>query len=242
MNLYERYHSNRKVQLRIISKNDFTYRKIVGILGKYLKPHMSVLDIGCGVGTIDLYLANLGYRVLGIDISINAISIARKNALNLNVNDNVNFKTANFNKLNKKGLFDVVICSEVLEHVVDDKSTVKMIKKYLKKGGIVVASSPSINAPLYRIGVLKKFDDEVGHIRRYSVQNYVDLFRNSEFQIKEVSKTEGVLRNFLFTNSFGGFLLRILNKWPFSEIVTFVDNLLIPIFGESNIYIVAIKK
>ncbi len=242
MNLYERYHLRRKLQLRIISKNDFTYRKAIHLLDKYLKPRMTILDIGCGVGTVDIYLASRGYKVMGIDISTNAISIARKNALNLGVSGNVKFKTINFNNMSIKGMFDVVICSEVLEHLKDDKSTVDKIRKHLKSGGIVIASSPSTNAPLYKIGMLKKFDSEVGHLTRYSKKNFHDLFKNFGLQIIESISTEGILRNFLFTNSFGEFMLRILNKWPFSEIVTFVDNLLIPIFGESNMYIVAKKK
>lgn len=211
-------------------------------MDKYLKPRMTILDIGCGVGTVDIYLASRGYKVMGIDISTNAISIARKNALNLGVSGNVKFKTINFNNMSIKGMFDVVICSEVLEHLKDDKSTVDKIRKHLKSGGIVIASSPSTNAPLYKIGMLKKFDSEVGHLRRYSKKNFHDLFKNFGLQIIESISTEGILRNFLFTNSFGEFMLRILNKWPFSEIVTFVDNLLIPIFGESNMYIVAKKK
>mgnify|MGYP001604730736 FL=1 len=61
-------------------------------------------------------------------------------------------------------------------------------------------------------------------------------------EILELKKTEGILRNFLFTNSLGGFLLKILNKWPISKIVTFLDNLTIPVFGESDIFLVAKKK
>ena len=160
MNLYERYHLRRKLQLRIISKNDFTYRKAIHLLDKYLKPRMTILDIGCGVGTVDIYLASRGYKVMGIDISTNAISIARKNALNLGVSGNVKFKTINFNNMSIKGMFDVVICSEVLEHLKDDKSTVDKIRKHLKSGGIVIASSPSTNAPLYKIGMLKKRSEE----------------------------------------------------------------------------------
>lgn len=106
----------------------------------------------------------------------------------------------------------------------------------------MIASSPSKNAPLYRMGALKTFDRKVGHLRRYSENDFVDLFKKEGFVILETNKTEGILRNFLFTNPFGGFLLRILNKKPFSRVVTFIDNLSVPLFGESDIYIVAQKR
>jgi len=68
------------------------------------------------------------------------------------------------------------------------------------------------------------------------------LFEYAGFNILETNKTEGVIRNFLFTNQLGGFLLRILNKWPISNVVTVLDNLTIRLLGESNIYLVAEKK
>jgi 2-polyprenyl-3-methyl-5-hydroxy-6-metoxy-1,4-benzoquinol methylase len=40
----------------------------------------SVLDIGCGAGEHTIYLARLGYQVLGVDASVPAIEYARANA------------------------------------------------------------------------------------------------------------------------------------------------------------------
>ncbi|QQG41190.1 MAG: class I SAM-dependent methyltransferase [Candidatus Woesebacteria bacterium] len=242
MKIYEGYHKDRKPQTRIITRNDFTYHTILSYLSKYVNKKKEVLDIGCGVGAVDLYLGNLGVSVLGIDISKNGIAIAKENAKHLGVAHFVKFTIMDFPRRLPKKQFDLVICSEVLEHIVNDKSAVEKIFKLLKTGGVVIASSPSENAPLYRMGVLRKFEQKVGHLRRYSVKNFSRMFTASGFEILETKKTEGLLRNFLFTNFFGGFLLRILNKWPFSEIVTFLDDITVPIFGESNIYIVAKKK
>lgn len=98
------------------------------------------------------------------------------------------------------------------------------------------------NAPLFRLGKLKTFDREVGHLRRYSEKDFISLFEKNGFGVLETKKVEGVLRNFLFTNSFGGFLLKILSKRPFSGVVTFIDNLSTPIFGESDIFVIARKQ
>ncbi len=240
--LYERYHVARKLQKRIIASNDFTYHEILSFLLKNGTKNQKFLDIGCGVGTVDFYLASKGANVLGIDVSENAVLTARRNAQSLGLNKEVRFEAMNFPKEIPRGRFNVVICSEVLEHLKEDKIAIRKIRTLLVDKGIVIASSPSLNAPLYKIGLLRKFDLEVGHLRRYNLESYIKLFEDAGFRILETKKTEGVLRNFLFTNRFGGFLLRILNKQPFSEVVTFIDNLAIPIFGESNFYMAAKKK
>lgn len=242
MNLYEKYHSDRKNQLRVIGKGDFTYHSLINLIEKYTKNKNKFLDIGCGVGTIDFYILKLGKEVVGIDISKNGISVAKKNAFNLGFSKRLKFQILDFSKELPNGKFDVIICSEVLEHLKNDTLAVKKIKSILQKDGIIIASSPSQNAPLYRMGMLNKFDREVGHLRRYTEKSYRRTFEESGLEILETKKTEGILRNFLFTNPFGGFLLRVLNKWPFSDAVTFLDNITIPIFGESDIFLVARKK
>lgn len=242
MKLYEVYHKNRKQQIRIITKSDFTYQTVLYFLSKYIKKSDFILDIGCGVGTVDFYLGSLGVKVLGIDISSNGIEIAKKNSKHLGVARLVKFSRMNFPESLPKKRFDLIVCSEVLEHLDNDENAVKGIFNLLKPGGLVIASSPSRNAPLFKLGLLRRFDREVGHLRRYSLKSFGWLFKITGFEILETKKTEGLLRNFLFTSSFGGLLLRLLNKWPFSKIVTFIDNLSIPIFGESNLYIIAQKK
>ena len=52
-----------------------------------LPEHAKVLDLACGKGRHSIYLNQLGFRVLGVDLSENSIEIANKNA-----NDTLNFK------------------------------------------------------------------------------------------------------------------------------------------------------
>lgn len=81
--IYEVYHSKRNVQTRIIEDDDFTYQNILHFLKKYRIKNQVMLDIGCGVGTIDFYLAKKGAKVTGIDVSKNGIDTANKNLANL---------------------------------------------------------------------------------------------------------------------------------------------------------------
>ena len=47
------------------------------LLGRY-PPSSPILDVGCGSGDLSIYLAQLGYQVLGIDFVEKAITNARE--------------------------------------------------------------------------------------------------------------------------------------------------------------------
>lgn len=240
--LYNNFHKYSKNQIKLISKEDFTYHNILKFTDLYIKKPSRVLDIGCGVGSVDLYLVSLGNQVTGIDISKKAIDMAKKSSKILKLDEHVIFNVIDFPKNIPKGVFDVVICSEILEHLIDDNGAILAIKKLLKPKGILIASSPSFNAPLYKLGLLDNFDKSVGHIRRYTASSFRKLFSNPDFKILDIQKTEGILRNFLYTNKTGGFLLKIFKRDPFSKVVTCIDNIMVNLFGESDIVIVVQKK
>lgn len=238
--LYEKYHSKLRFQKRIISKNNFTYRTIISILARFFLEKKHVLDLGCGSGTIDFYLASKGVNVVGVDISENALKIASSNAVFLGVSDKTIFLNIDYPKMSPKGKYDLVICSEVLEHLKDDGLAVKKIYSLLKKDGKAVISVPLNTAPLYKIGLLVDFDREVGHLRRYSSERLVEMLSRNGFKVIYKEYCEGALRNFLYTNKYAGRLIRFI-RGPLSDLVTFIDNLFLKIFGASNVYVV-VKK
>ena len=53
------------------------------IFGKYLRPGMKILDIGCGAGRTTFNLYKLGYRdITGFDLSAAMIAACKKRAAN----------------------------------------------------------------------------------------------------------------------------------------------------------------
>lgn len=238
--VHEKYHIKTRSQCRVIGEKNFTYRVVISVINKYLERRQKILDMGCGAGTLDFYLATKGNEVTGIDISEKAIESCRKTAVNLNIN-NTKFMRLNFPKETINGKFDFIIFSEVIEHLEDDKQALRGIYKLLNPGGTLLLTTPSINAPLHRLGLTKDFDKEVGHLRRYVFNNLLDMIKNSGFKIIETRKTEGIIRNFLFINPIAGKLVRFI-KFFVSDLVTLIDNITIPIFGESNYIVVARRK
>ena len=239
---YDQFHRHSKSSFTLIKDEDFTYGNIVHLINNYARDKYSILDIGCGVGVIDFYLGSKGMSVLGIDVSKKAIKKAQMTAKYFDLGEKVDFKKMNFPIDFPQKRFDMILCLEVLEHLRDDRVAVSIIKNLLSSGGVVIVSSPSINAPLYKLGMLDKFDKKVGHLRRYSTKSIRSLFKDSDLEILDVVRQEGILRNFLFTNYVGGILLKIVKRWPFSIVITFFDDLATKMFGESDIYLVARKK
>jgi SAM-dependent methyltransferase len=236
---YDLFHKQTKVQLKIVPKNNFTYRNIISYIDKYLKnKEQKVVDIGCGAGTICFYIANEGNNVSGFDISSKAIKACKESSRVLNLDNLTRFKIVDFPEEYVEEKFDLIIFSEVIEHLRNDSLALKRIYTMLNKGGIVIITTPSIHAPLYRLGYAKSFDKRVGHLRRYTVEGLSKQCEDIGLKVIEVGKTEGILRNFLFLNPIMGKIVRLI-KFSISDVVAFIDNITIPIFGESNIIIIA---
>jgi len=244
VDFYNNFHRNVVTQNKIIGVKNFTYRKVVSILEKFLdnKKSLKILDYGCGVGTIAFYLANKGIKVIGIDISDKAIEIAKKSAKALKLEDKTRFYTLKGGVRsirNKK--FDLVIALEVLEHVEKDSELLEFLANCLKRRGFLIISVPSSNAPLNKLGLTKEFDKRVGHLRRYTAIDLVKKVKRNKLKVIQLIKTEGIIRNFLFVIPILGNLVRFI-RGPLSDFVTFVDDLTVPLFGESDIFVIAQKK
>ncbi len=236
---YDRFHKSTSIQTKLITENNFTYRILIGVINRFLDGSKKILDIGCGAGTLGLYYANKGNTVLGIDISQKAVDSANESAEFMALK-NARFERMDFPNDVPKEKFDFIIFTEVIEHLENDDLALKKIYGLLRTGGIVVMSTPSKNAPLHKLGLAKGFDKKVGHLRRYTVENLSAKAKHYGFEMIETKKTEGIVRNFLFINPVAGKLVRFV-KFSLSDWVTYVDDISLKIFGESNIFLVLQK-
>lgn len=98
-----------------------------------------------------------------------------------------------------QGEFDVVICGDVLEHLVDPWSAVRSLAALLSPGGCLVASLPNVrNHRLLRKVVLSgDFGYEEaglldrGHLRFFCRKNAVALFEGAGLKVAEVRENMG---------------------------------------------------
>ena len=120
-------------------------QKIVGnIKGK------SILDLGCGFGCESILLAKEGAVVHGIDISEESIKKAKDLANKEGVD--VVFEVANVDTLDFKEEFDVVFFKAALHHFPNPYNTLKLSRRFLKKGGLMIAQEPRLESPIAIVG------------------------------------------------------------------------------------------
>lgn len=97
-----------------------------------------VLDIGMGEGRNAVFLASKGYKVAGIDISSVALKKARMLAREFGVRIEAIHKSVTDYKVPNNSV-DAIICFYYV-----DREVVKMLKRWLKPGGILIFESFNI--------------------------------------------------------------------------------------------------
>jgi SAM-dependent methyltransferase len=104
----------------------------------HLRPGLSVLDVGCGPGTITAGLAALVTpgRVTALEVSEDVLGLARSTV----DADNVTFVVGDVHALDyPDGTFDVVHAHQVLQHLPDPVTALREMRRVCKPGGVVAA-------------------------------------------------------------------------------------------------------
>jgi 2-polyprenyl-6-hydroxyphenyl methylase/3-demethylubiquinone-9 3-methyltransferase len=116
----------------------------------------TALDVGCGGGILSESLVLGGARVTGIDLSEEALRVARLHLLESGGTMTVDYRLASAEELAEAapGAFDVVTCMEMLEHVPDPASTVAACSTLTKAGGHVFFSTLNRNLRAYLVAVI----------------------------------------------------------------------------------------
>ena len=152
-------------------------------LVKKLDGVRSICDLGCGNGHISGRLAALGYHVTGVDASASGIQIARS------AYPGVEFVHALIDRDLSLGKFDLVISSDVIEHLYRPSDLLEAAESQLKTGGHVLLGTPYHgylkNLVLAATGKLDAHFSalhEGGHIKFFSVNTLSKLMRAHRFE------------------------------------------------------------
>ncbi|MGP0110706.1 MAG: methyltransferase domain-containing protein [Acidimicrobiales bacterium] len=112
-----------------------------GYLLAYLQPGRSLLDVGCGPGTITIDLARrvAPGRVVGIDAAAAVVTMARDASVDAGL-PSLSFEVGDaFHLPFEDGAFDVVHAHQVLQHLGDPVAALREMRRVCRPGGQVAA-------------------------------------------------------------------------------------------------------
>jgi ubiquinone/menaquinone biosynthesis C-methylase UbiE len=125
-----------------------TAEACAGFLLPHLRPGMSLLDCGCGPGSITIDIAEVVAPglVTGIDIELSQVEMARALAIERAVK-NARFERANVYKLPfADASFDAVFAHAVLVYLRQPSYALREMRRVLKPGGVVSIVDPDYGA------------------------------------------------------------------------------------------------
>ena len=152
-----------------------------------------ILEVGTSTGYLTRILRDLGNRVIGIEVDVEAAKIAEKYC-DLMITGDV--EEIDLDDYLAPGSIDVAVFGDVLEHLRYPASVLKKVRRFLKPQGSVVISIPNVCHGDVLINLLTGdfrytsmgLLDET-HLRFFGLKNVLDLLDGSGYSITEIRTT-----------------------------------------------------
>lgn len=158
-----------------------------------------VLDIGCGNGSTLMWLKELGKCAWtsGIEIDPGAAEKARKN---IDALYSANIETMDLPF--EEASLDLILCLDVLEHLIDPWSATRRIQKLLRPGGALIISVPNVRCKRVLLPLLFKGKWEYAdqgildrtHLRFFVRDSAIALVEDAGLRVDLVDVTGGIAR------------------------------------------------
>ncbi|HWA71316.1 MAG TPA: class I SAM-dependent methyltransferase [Polyangiaceae bacterium] len=154
-------------------------RLILALVREHARSANQVLEVGCGQGALlkKLELELPAAVVHGADVSPRSLEKSRALGARAELFE-LDLSALDFEARHapRFGYFDLVICSEVLEHLADDALALSRIGSLLAPGGHLIVTVPS--------GQKTRFDVAIGHVRHYTRAGLADLLRHNGYDVE----------------------------------------------------------
>lgn len=149
-----------------------------------------VLDAGCGNGMLAWQAWKKGSRAVGVTFKEREAEGCRRlfNEYLRVPADELSFRLMNLKEVDKLkdelGAFDEIVCTEVLEHIRDDRSVCEAFFRLLKPGGCVHITAPNAEHP-YNAAFPLDPEEKGGHVRAgYTARTYRELLEPIGFSVE----------------------------------------------------------
>lgn len=158
-----------------------------------------LIDIGCGTGAFTIGAALQGYEALGLSWDERNQSVASQRALMCNAKS-ASFEVWDIRLLNQRqdliSQFDIAICLEAIEHILDDYKLMKDIANCLKPGARLLLTTPNYNYKPITVEDAGPFStvEDGWHVRKgYLEEALIKLCRESGLVFDACSECSGYL-------------------------------------------------
>jgi 2-polyprenyl-3-methyl-5-hydroxy-6-metoxy-1,4-benzoquinol methylase len=218
-----------------------------------LKAGTRVLDAGCGGGRhLCEPFRTAGVDVAGVDLKWEDLCKTR-GYLSLMAGETSGrwvVSQADVTKLPfADGSFDIVICSEVLEHIEDNRSAVRELVRVLKPGGDLVVTVPRFWPERICWAISRAYHNEPGgHIRIYRKTELMALLEAAGVQFRRIRYRHGLHAPYWWLKCLVGHknddfpLVKAYRKfleWDIMRhppLTAWMDRILNPLIGKSIIF------
>jgi len=108
-------------------------------------PLAEVLDAGSGFGQYTWFMSRLSnnWKIKGVDVKEEQVEDCNRFFGKIGRGDQVCFETGDLTKLREKEKYHIVLCVDVMEHILEDTEVFKNFVFSMRKGGILLISTPS---------------------------------------------------------------------------------------------------
>lgn len=154
-------------------------------LAKPLKAE-SILDAGCGEGfTMNKLKENgIGKKIEGIEYSKEAIAFGKKLFPDLIIKQG-----SIYDLPYKDNYFDLIVCTEVLEHLKEPAKALREMLRVSKR--YLIMSVP--NEPFFMLGNflrgknLSRFGNDIGHVNHWNPLSLKNFLNQNGIKVKKIS-------------------------------------------------------
>lgn len=150
----------------------------------HVRPGDRVLDLGCGDGSFSAALRDHGALPAAADVALGAVRRARAAQPWLQVEHVEEGEPLPFTEHS----FDAVWAGELVEHVVDTVALMAEIRRVLRFGGVLIATTPYHGRVATAVLALRgrafdrHFDPRTDHLRFFTARSLNGLLRDAGFR------------------------------------------------------------
>jgi cyclopropane fatty-acyl-phospholipid synthase-like methyltransferase len=158
---------------------------------EYLNDSMTVLDIGCNTGRGGNVIKKLYPKTMLYGIELISERIEK---IPIGIYEHVyNISITNWESNHIR--FDRIIAGELIEHIPENDfiSMLMICKRYLKKDGLILFTTPNPNSLLVKLGRNSVFNDP-SHVNIMSVRKFKDIINKVDLKIKKIEGSGKVTR------------------------------------------------